>query len=37
MSEARKQSETATGVANIAYDLMAVLTNKLQGIAAIEQ
>lgn len=31
-----KQSEQATGVSNVAYDVMALLYNKLEGIAAIE-
>jgi hypothetical protein len=37
MATTKQQSERATGVENVAYDLMTVLTNKLQGIAAIEQ
>jgi hypothetical protein len=32
----RMQSERTTGVSNVAYDLMVVLTNKLQGIAALQ-
>jgi hypothetical protein len=35
--EAKRRSERVTGVSNIAYDLMAVLTNKLEGVAAIEE
>jgi hypothetical protein len=35
--EAKVQSEVVTGVTNVAYDLMVVLTNKLEGIAAIEE
>ena len=35
--EAKVQSELMTGVTNVAYDLMVVLTNKLEGIAAIEE
>jgi cell fate (sporulation/competence/biofilm development) regulator YmcA (YheA/YmcA/DUF963 family) len=37
MTQAKKQSESATGVSNPAYDAMTVLTNKLQSIAVIEQ
>jgi rubrerythrin len=33
---AKQRSEQVTGVSNVAYDLMVVLTNKLQGIAAME-
>ena len=33
----KKQSEQLTGVSNIAYDLMIVLSNKLEGIAAMEE
>jgi len=36
--EAKKQqSQQLTGVSNIAYDLMIVLSNKLEGIAAMEE
>lgn len=35
--EAKIRSELATGVTNVAYDLMVVLTNKLEGIAAMEE
>jgi len=35
--EAKVRSELATGVTNVAYDLMVVLTNKLEGIAAMEE
>ncbi|HKG24972.1 MAG TPA: hypothetical protein VKB09_04945 [Thermomicrobiales bacterium] len=35
--QAKRRVEQVTGVSNVAYDLMAVLTNKLQGIAAIEE
>ncbi|CAA9565960.1 MAG: hypothetical protein AVDCRST_MAG59-3038 [uncultured Thermomicrobiales bacterium] len=35
--DTKKQSENLTGVSNIAYDLMIVLSNKLEGIAAIEE
>lgn len=37
MSDAKRQAEDATGVSNITYNVMAVLTNKLQGIATIEE
>ena len=37
MSDTKKQSEGLTGVSNIAYDLMIVLANKLEGIAAMEE
>lgn len=37
MSEAKKHAESASGVSNPTYNAMAVLTNKLQGIAALEQ
>jgi hypothetical protein len=36
MGQAKQQAEATTGVSNVTYDAMAVLTNKLQGIAAIE-
>ncbi|HKG25341.1 MAG TPA: hypothetical protein VKB09_06810 [Thermomicrobiales bacterium] len=35
--QAKRQTERVTGVSNVAYDLMVVLTNKLQGIAALEE
>jgi hypothetical protein len=35
--EAKRQSERVTGISNIAYDLMVVLTNKLEGVAAMEE
>ena len=35
--EAKRRSERVTGVSNIAYDLMVVLTNKLEGVAAMEE
>ena len=34
--QTKRQAEQVTGISNVAYDLMVVLTNKLQGIAAIE-
>ena len=36
MENAKRQADEVTGVSNLTYDLMTVLTNKLQGIAAIE-
>ncbi len=36
MENAKRQTDEITGVSNLTYDLMMVLTNKLQGIAAIE-
>ena len=35
--EAKHDASTVTGVSNVAYDLMVVLTNKLEAIAAIEE
>lgn len=37
MASEKRQAESQTGVENVTYDLMTVLTNKLQGIATIEQ
>lgn len=37
MSEAKKGTESLTGVSNVAYDLMIVLANKLEGIGAMEE
>lgn len=37
MAQAKRQAESATGVKNTTYDLMTVLTNKLQSVAAIEE
>jgi hypothetical protein len=37
MATQKRQAENVTGVSNVAFDLMAVLTNKLEGIAAIQQ
>jgi hypothetical protein len=34
---AKRHSERVTGVSNVAYDLMTVLTNKLEGVAAMEE
>lgn len=36
-AQAKRQSGRVTGVPNVAYDLMVVLTNKLEGIAAMEE
>lgn len=35
--EAKRRAERVTGVSNVAYDLMVVLTNKLEGVAAMEE
>jgi hypothetical protein len=35
--QAKRRSERVTGVSNVAYDLMVVLTNKLEGVAAMEE
>jgi hypothetical protein len=37
MANNKQQAESATGVKNTTYDVMTVLTNKLQSIATIEQ
>ena len=37
MEAAKRRSERVTGVSNVAYDLMVVLTNKLEGVAAMEE
>lgn len=37
MVSEKRNAENVTGVSNVAYDLMSVLTNKLEGIAAMEQ
>ena len=37
MEQAKRRSERVSGVPNVAYDLMVVLTNKLEGIAALEE
>ena len=37
LEQAKRETEHITGVSNVAYDLMVVLTNKLQGIAALEE
>ena len=36
IEQTKRQTERVTGVSNVAYDLMVVLTNKLEGIAALE-
>jgi hypothetical protein len=35
--QAKRRSDRVTGVSNVAYDLMVILTNKLEGVAAIEE
>ena len=35
--QAKRGAERVTGISNVAYDLMAVLTNKLEGVAAMEE
>jgi hypothetical protein len=37
VDEARHHAARASGVSNVAHDLMVVLANKLEGIAAIEE
>lgn len=37
MDKAKQQSEQISGISNVVYDLMAVMTNKLEGIAAMEE
>jgi hypothetical protein len=37
LEEAKRRSARVTGVSNVAYDLLVVLTNKLEGIAAMEE
>lgn len=37
MVSQKRNAENVSGVSNVAYDLMSVLTNKLEGIAAMEQ
>ncbi|HEV2127796.1 MAG TPA: hypothetical protein VGR22_04165 [Thermomicrobiales bacterium] len=36
MAQQKRNAENVTGVSNVTYDLMSVLTNKLEGIAATE-
>jgi hypothetical protein len=33
----KRNAEEMTGISNVSYDLMSVLTNKLEGIAVMEQ
>ena len=33
----KRNAENVSGISNVTYDLLALLTNKLEGIAAIEQ
>jgi hypothetical protein len=35
--QAKRQSERVSGMPNVTYDLVALLYNKLQGIAALEE
>ena len=37
MEEAKQHSNQIGGISNVAYDLMVVMTNKLEGIAAMEE
>jgi hypothetical protein len=37
LMEAKQQSHQITGISNVAFDLVTVLQNKLEGIAAIEE
>ncbi len=37
LDEVKQQSEQISGISNVAYDLMVVMTNKLEGIAAMEE
>lgn len=37
MVQSQKQAQHVTGVSNVAYDLMAVLYNTLEGVAALEE
>ena len=37
MSDIKQQSAGLTGISDIAYDLMIVMANKLEGIAAMEE
>ncbi len=36
LEEAKRRSEQVSGVSNVAYNLLSVLHNKLEGIAALE-
>lgn len=35
--QAKRETEQISGISNVAYDLMSVMTNKLEGIAAMEE
>jgi hypothetical protein len=35
--EAKQRADQVSGVSNVAYDVLVVLTNKLEGIAAIQE
>lgn len=37
MAQEKRQADSATGIENTTYDVMTVLTNKLQGVAALQQ
>ena len=37
MEQAKRGAERVSGVSNVAYDLVALLENKLTGIAALEE
>jgi hypothetical protein len=37
MIEAKRSSSRASGVSNVAFDLLTILENKLKGIAAMEE
>jgi hypothetical protein len=35
--EAKRQANRVSGVTNVTYDLLTIMTNKLEGIAALEE
>lgn len=37
MTEAKRQTERVSGVPNVTYDLIAVLHNELEGLAALQE
>lgn len=37
MTDAKRQSERVSGVPNVTYDLIAVLHNELEGLAALQE
>lgn len=37
LEQAKRQSEQISGVPNVTYDLLVMFTNKLEGIAALEE